>query len=131
MTVWEFMKARGIEPHQPAYVCLLSACSNVGALESGRRLHAAMVKSGIKLNVTMRTALIGMYSKCGSLSDSISMFDEMRGDGSADFISFNAMLSAYGQHGRLKEALELFEAMRRGDGDSSPNEVSWTTMISA
>ena len=54
ITIWEFMKAREIAINQTVYICLLSACSSVGALESGHRLHAVMVKSGIKLNVIMK-----------------------------------------------------------------------------
>ena len=34
-----------------SWMMMISACLSVGALESGHHLHAAMVKSSIKLNV--------------------------------------------------------------------------------
>ncbi|KAG0461110.1 hypothetical protein HPP92_021407 [Vanilla planifolia] len=52
-----------------AIVAALSACANVGALNVGRGLHSYMKKTGMEIAEFVATALINMYSKCGSIQD--------------------------------------------------------------
>ncbi|KAM3221645.1 hypothetical protein P3L10_020915 [Capsicum annuum] len=60
-------------------------------------------------NVFVASALIDMYSKCGSVEDAWNVFS------SAPFknvASWNAMIGCYGKHGRVEHAIKLFEMMQ-------------------
>ncbi|XP_057433791.1 pentatricopeptide repeat-containing protein At5g66500, mitochondrial [Lotus japonicus] len=58
----------------------------------GKHLHAQMVRTGADSGTVAKTALLNMYSRYGSLSESIKVFDEM---GHRDVVAWNALLSCY------------------------------------
>eukprot|EP00252_Welwitschia_mirabilis_P015557 TRINITY_DN3429_c0_g1_i4.p1 TRINITY_DN3429_c0_g1~~TRINITY_DN3429_c0_g1_i4.p1 ORF type:complete len:133 (+),score=24.65 TRINITY_DN3429_c0_g1_i4:198-596(+) len=45
----------------------LSLCAQITALEKRRKIHMCITKMNLGLNVSVATALIDMYSKCGNL----------------------------------------------------------------
>src|SRR5262249_273906 len=67
-----------IQPDVPLYTVMLPACGDVGALEQDKRILRHIINSGVKINDFLAAALISMYSKCGSLSDAVAVFTEMR-----------------------------------------------------
>ena len=67
-------------------------------------IHNEIINSGIKLNIILETALLNMYSKCGSMNEAHSIFDNMK---SRDIITWNAMISGYGQNGDGKESASI------------------------
>ncbi|XP_059458211.1 pentatricopeptide repeat-containing protein At5g66500, mitochondrial [Corylus avellana] len=89
---------------------MLGACSKLPGHERGKQVHALMIKRGSDSGAVSKTALMDMYSKYGYLGDSIKVFDEME---FRDVVTWNAMLSSFLRHGLAKEALGVFEAMRR------------------
>ncbi|XP_031405656.1 pentatricopeptide repeat-containing protein At3g26630, chloroplastic-like [Punica granatum] len=52
----------------------LSVCASTGILGLGLQLHAYIQKVGHKMDVPLRSSLIDMYSKCGSLEDAKLIF---------------------------------------------------------
>ena len=74
-------------------------------LAIGRRIHAHIIKTKYKLDIILVNSLLNMYSKCGSIDDARSIFDNIN---SKDIVSWNAMISGYGQHGNAKESINLF-----------------------
>ena len=72
------MDQHNIELDDTAYICLLTACSNVGSIEIGKQLHQRMInEKRIKPSITLNTALITMYGKCGKLSEAITLFNSI------------------------------------------------------
>ena len=51
-----------------------------------------------------------MYSKCGSLDEALGIFIGAEND---DIVSWTAMINVYAEHGRSKEAIDLFEKISR------------------
>ena len=86
--VLQLMKQQNVQPNVITYTCLLSSCANMTALEQGRLIHNEIINSGIKLDNILETALSNMYSKCGSMNEAQSIFDNME---SRDIITWNAM----------------------------------------
>ncbi|XVF17588.1 hypothetical protein REPUB_Repub10bG0136500 [Reevesia pubescens] len=82
----------------------------LGALESGRWLHSYIENNDIRVNVRVATALIDMYSKCGSLEDARLVFDKIH---DKDVVAWNSMIIGYALHGFSQDALELFHEMCR------------------
>lgn len=99
-----------IKPDEVTVLSLLSACGQLGALESGRWLHSYIENNGIRIDVQVGTALIDMYSKCGSWEDARLVFDRI---GGKDVVVWNSMIVGYAMHGFSQEALELFNEMCR------------------
>lgn len=60
-------------------------------------------------NVRVGTALVDMYSKCGSLKDARMVFDGMK---FKDVVAWNSMIVGYAMHGFSREVLDLFIDMR-------------------
>ncbi|KAK3426259.1 hypothetical protein EUGRSUZ_F02747, partial [Eucalyptus grandis] len=66
------------------------------------------------------TSLVGLYSKCGDISDARRMFDFMP---ERNVVTWNAMLGGYLRNGDTKSASCLFERM------SARSHVTWIEMI--
>lgn len=111
------MKEDGIRPNVYTIISVSKAVGNLGDVNKGRTVHSFASEIDMDSNVLVGTALIDMYSKCGSLSDARSVFD-------LGFTScgvntpWNAMISGYSQCGFSKEALELFVRMYKNNVQS-------------
>eukprot|EP00249_Psilotum_nudum_P016665 c25935_g6_i1 orf=43-2346(+) len=103
------MQKEGAVPNRITFVTILNACSNPAALADGRLIHALIAKGEFWSDVIVGTAIVNMYSKCGSLEDARKVFHQMP---ERDVVSWNVMITAYAQHGYCKEALRLFRHMQ-------------------
>ena len=65
---------------------------------------------GFDKDVKVKTALIDMYAKCGSLDDGMMQFANMS---VRDTQAWSAMVMAYATHGPGSKAISLFEEMKR------------------
>lgn len=121
------MLAEKIKPNEVTAVAVLSACGQIGALESGRWIHSYIENSrNIKVNVQVGTALINMYSKCGSLKDARLVFDRVN---NKDVVVWNSMIVGFAMHGFGKDALRLFNEMCRIR--LKPSDVTFIGLLSA
>lgn len=68
-----------------------------------------------------------MYAKGGVLDWSLRVFNEMI---ERDIVSWNALISAYAQHGKGKEAVRCFEAIQ-GPSGVKPDQATFTAVLSA
>lgn len=107
---------------------VIGACGTLGAMEEGKSLHANIFKCGLAACVGIGNALITMYAKCGSIEDSLKVFNKMH-DQDRDVVSWNAMIAGFSQHGRGKEALQLFQQMQ--EAGTKPNGITFIGVLSA
>ncbi|GAV71425.1 PPR domain-containing protein, partial [Cephalotus follicularis] len=61
------------EPNQVMFVSVLVAWDHITILQFALSVHSPLIKR----NTMVATALISMYSKCGSLACSHNVFDDM------------------------------------------------------
>ncbi|KDP40035.1 hypothetical protein JCGZ_02033 [Jatropha curcas] len=87
---------------------ILHACSSLAVLAHGRMVHGYAIRRGFNSYLYVGNGLINMYAKCGDLDGSIRAFDDIY---VKDLVSFNAMLFAFGLHGKACRALQLFDDM--------------------
>lgn len=113
-------------PDEVTVVAVLGACGQVTALEFGMSVHSYLLKEGYGVNITVATALLDMYSKCGSLSCSRHVFDDMP---EKRMVSWSAMIAGYGAHGRGREAISIFHEML--ENSFIPDEGVFTSVLSA
>ncbi|KAF5183475.1 Pentatricopeptide repeat-containing protein [Thalictrum thalictroides] len=101
------MEKEGIEPNDATVVSVLRACADVGALDTGRKIHQIVEEKNFgKVNVS--TALIDMYSKCGCIDSARKVFEKIE---QKDVFAWTTMISGLASHGKSKEAIDLFETM--------------------
>src|SRR4051812_48946746 len=119
------MQQSGVKPDCVTYTIILSACANLAAVSHGKEIHYGIDESGIEWTLEMQTSLLNMYAKCGSMNDARSVFDNME---LKDIISWNAMIAGYGQNGKDREALELFNQMKQSG--VKPDCFTYTIILS-
>ncbi|XAR52886.1 hypothetical protein NMG60_11021209 [Bertholletia excelsa] len=101
--------SQGCRPNHVTMVSVLSACAQIGDLDRGTWVHEYLKSEGrrgiLAVNKNVATALIDMYSKCGSLTKAREVFDQMV---SKDIIAVNAMIMGLAINGKGEDALRLF-----------------------
>eukprot|EP01018_Ginkgo_biloba_P015763 Gb_24018 [translate_table: standard] len=107
-----------------SYASLLQDCANTSSLTEGKQVHAHMLKTRNQVNHYLRTKLVIMYSKCGSLEDARIIFEKL--DKREPFLWF-AMMGGYGRQGLCEEVLNLFYQMQR-EG-VQPNNFIFPTVL--
>ncbi|CAI9261285.1 unnamed protein product [Lactuca saligna] len=126
ITLFRKMLQTKMNPNQVTFVAVLSACGQIGALESGRWIHSYIQNNGIQINIHLGTALIDMYTKCGSLEDALNIFNNLK---NKDVITYNAMISGYSMHGYHQEALLLFQDMHKNH--KQPTAISFIGILNS
>nr|XP_010909249.1 putative pentatricopeptide repeat-containing protein At5g59200, chloroplastic [Elaeis guineensis] len=102
------MQRENVQPNEFTVVCVLSACSQLGALELGRWVHSYVGRYNIRLNTFVGSTLIDMYTKCGSIEEAQEVFGKLA---EKDVVSYNSMIVGLAMHGRSYEAVELYRLM--------------------
>ncbi|KAF7120520.1 hypothetical protein RHSIM_Rhsim13G0077500 [Rhododendron simsii] len=104
------MRQEGITVDFFTFTSILRATGTLSALEVGKQVHCLVLKTGYTSNVCVQNALVSMYARCGKISIAKEVFLSMR---KHDLISWNALISGFSHHGYGREAVEMFEQMRR------------------
>ncbi|KAJ7960550.1 putative Pentatricopeptide repeat-containing protein [Quillaja saponaria] len=118
-----------VKPNEATYVCVLSSCANFagrGSLDFGKQVHGYILRNEVFLTVFVGTSLIDFYGKMGCLPKAMNVFTQMV---PTEVCSWNAMISSLASNGREKEALDMFENMKR-EG-LHPNEVTFVAVLTA
>lgn len=119
---------RGAKATDTTMVCILSAASRLGVLETGVCVHGYISKTinFPENDVFIGTGLIDMYSKCGCLGSASFIFAKMK---EKNVLTWTAMATGLAIHGKGKEALKLLDGMRTFG--VKPNSVTFTSLLSA
>jgi pentatricopeptide repeat protein len=78
-----------------------------------------LIKAGYGVGCFVGNALLAMYFKCGNMEEAHSAFEEME---ERDIVSWNTMIAGYARHGFGKEALEVFDTMRKTS--TKPDDIT-------
>ncbi|XP_068646759.1 pentatricopeptide repeat-containing protein At5g08305 [Aristolochia californica] len=128
LAIFEMMQIEGPKANDVTMVSVLCACSHLGALEQGRKMHQYVVLNGLQLRLALKTSLIDMYSKCGSIKEAARVFRGASLD-QTDVLTWNAMISGFAAHGLCRDSLDLFGEMQcRG---IVPDEITYLGLLSA
>ncbi|EOX97561.1 hypothetical protein QUC31_015627 [Theobroma cacao] len=120
------MQAEGEKPDRHTFSSVLSVATGLVDLHLGMQIHQLVSKTVIP-DVPIKNSLITMYSRCGAIIESRTIFDEMKS--LKDVISWNAMIGGYASHGFAIEALELFKLMERNK--VQPTYITFISVLSA
>lgn len=120
------LQREGMISNYVTYASVLTALSGLAAFEHGRQVHNHVLRSELPSYVVLQNSLIDMYSKCGNLTYSRRIFDNMS---ERTVISWNAMLVGYSKHGMGQDVVELFKFMRE-EKKVMPDKVTFLAVLS-
>ncbi|XP_065854321.1 pentatricopeptide repeat-containing protein At5g48910-like [Euphorbia lathyris] len=121
------MLMRNESPNYVTLVSVLPAISRLGALELGKWVHLYAEKNEIEIDDVLGSALIDMYSKCGSIEKSIQVFELIHNK--TNPITWNAITGGLAMHGRANEALDYYKKMQKTS--VKPTDVSYIALLCA
>ncbi|KAK3023432.1 hypothetical protein RJ639_042676 [Escallonia herrerae] len=113
-------------PHYVTLVSVLPVISRLGALELGKWVHLYVERNGIRIDEVLGSALIDMYSKCGSIDKVLQLFESLS---QKNVITWNAILGGLAMHGRGKDAVDFFSKMQQAG--VGPSEVTYISVLTA
>ncbi|KAL3536802.1 hypothetical protein ACH5RR_000168 [Cinchona calisaya] len=105
---------------------ILISCGNLTMLGEVTQVHAYTIKNGFSSFTSIANAMIGSYSKCGSIIRALQIFRSIL---EPDLFSWTSMIGAYGSHGFAKEATLLFEKMI--SNGVKPDRIAFLEVLSA
>ncbi|CAH9105023.1 unnamed protein product [Cuscuta epithymum] len=127
LELFKKMREANTEPNDITVLGALSACSQLGAISEGERVHEYIRIKNLDLNVFVCNAVIDMYAKCGFMDRAHRLFDEM--PCSKSLVTWNTMIMALAVHGDGVKALDLFKRMTQ-EG-AVPDSVSYLAALCA
>ncbi|XP_011044784.1 PREDICTED: pentatricopeptide repeat-containing protein At2g42920, chloroplastic [Populus euphratica] len=126
MELFSRMQEEGIKPCEFTMVSLLNACACLGALRQGEWIHDYIVKKNFALNSIVITAIIDMYSKCGSIDKALQVFKSAPKKGLS---CWNSLILGLAMSGRGDEAVRLFSMLE--SSNLKPDHVSFIGVLTA
>lgn len=158
LNLFREMKLDGVMPDEITMISLVSACSKLGDLDMGEKLHLYIEKNELEFGGNLLNCLVHMYIQCGKMEKAHQIAVRSKSDGSVvlwttliggyvkykkihaarcifdhmiekSLISWMTMISGYVQGGYYDESLELFRQMRLEN--VRPDEVLIVTALSA
>ncbi|WOK92076.1 hypothetical protein Cni_G00767 [Canna indica] len=120
------MNRKGINADSVACISVLMGCTDLQAVDQGKQIHASLIKSGCETDISVQTALLSLYSECGSLDEAVRLFEMMAVH---DVVSWTALISAYSNLGCIEKSFLCFNQMNQ-DG-IKPNHFTLVSALKA
>lgn len=124
LNVFHFMLNLGVLPSTATIAAALSACAQLGCFNKGRSIHSFILRQHVVVDIAVNNALMTMYSKCGCLKQSLSIFRRMS---ERDVVSWNSIVAGHAQNGYLSKALFYFSEMRKTL--RKPDSITFITLL--
>lgn len=115
-----------VVPDEVTMLSVISAVSHLGALELGRWVRMYIGRIGLGISVALGTALIDMFSRCGSIDESVRVFEGMA---VRNVLTWTVLINGLAVHGRSREALAVFHSMR--NSSVQPDYVTFSSVLVA
>ncbi|KAJ0763271.1 putative tetratricopeptide-like helical domain superfamily [Helianthus annuus] len=124
LELFYMMETKGLKVNEGSMVSVLSACTRLGALDTGRWAHKYIEHKKLKMGVTLGSALVDMYAKCGDINMAMEVF---RGMKEKNVYTWSAAIGGLAMNGHGDKCVELYSRMRHED--VMPNEVTFTSVL--
>ncbi|EFJ04941.1 hypothetical protein SELMODRAFT_138033 [Selaginella moellendorffii] len=110
LAIFQEMIRRRVAADNLVLAVAISACASIPDLEEGKALHCSAMDLGLHRDDVVRTALVDMYSRCGSMEDASAVFGEIE---RPDTVAWSAMIAALGRHGDPRGAVAMAARMQQ------------------
>ncbi|PKI74691.1 hypothetical protein CRG98_005018 [Punica granatum] len=126
LELFETMKMAKVEMNKVSILSALLAAGESGVVEIGKGIYQCAIEQGIDSDVTVATALMTMYAKCGEMDRAEKLFLELEG---RDLVAWSALIAAFVQSGYPEKALTCFRDMQKEN--VRPNRVTLISILPA
>lgn len=126
ISLFRIMKRRKIFANNLTIVSILRACGSIGALSTGKEIHAQILKNSIQSNIYVGSTLVWLYCKSGEYIYASKVLQQMP---LRDVVAWTAMISGCANLGHESEALEFLKEMM-GEG-VAPNPFTYSSALKA
>ncbi|KAM6583562.1 hypothetical protein CsatB_010564 [Cannabis sativa] len=128
LEVFKRMQTEEVETDVVTLIGVISACAQLGASNYAKWVRDVAERSGFgpHENVVVGSALVDMYSKCGSIDEAFKVFEHMK---ERNLFSYSSMIVGLAIHGRGHEAIQLFHDML--ESEIKPNHVTFIGVLTA
>lgn len=99
---------------------VLKALARLTRFKDGQAVYGFVLKYGFCFDLIVQNAAIDLFMRCEKVDTARQAFNEMC---EQDIVSWNLMISGYGNNNRVDIARDMFDKM------PERNVVSWTSMI--
>lgn len=104
------MQESRVEPNSITFMCVLLSCVRLGLLKEGKSVHCFVIRNAVDPDFDfLGSALLELYAEIGGLSYCQKVLNMI---GVRNVVTWNTIISVYGQKGLLREALSLFVEMQ-------------------
>ncbi|MCO5550056.1 hypothetical protein L7F22_003535 [Adiantum nelumboides] len=127
LSLFQKMHVHDIPRDKIMFIGTLNACEELSSLLQGMLVHFEIVVNSLDSEILLKTKLVKMYGKCGTLADAYWIFESVRPQ--RDIFCWTIMIASYIQQGYNKRGLQLFQEMLQ-EG-LKPNNVTYVTLLGA
>nr|CAD1826510.1 unnamed protein product [Ananas comosus var. bracteatus] len=120
------MMVSGLVPDEYTMASVISAISDLGLLDLGRRAHGYVTRRGFLLCRALGVELLNMYIKCGDIGIAYQVFLSIS---EKNVNHWTAMIGGFAAHGHAEASIRLFSEMRRFGVE--PNYVTFIGVLNA
>lgn len=124
LELFSAMQAERVRVTEATMVSVLTACAHLGALDQGEWTHVYIQRNGLKVTVTLGTALTDMYSKCGDAERAMQVFWAME---ERNVYTWSSAMSGLAMNGLGHRCLELFGRMK--EHNVEPNGITFVSVL--
>ena len=121
------MHSKDVEMDQFTFSSVLSGIAVLSALTWGMLIHCCTIKCGLDTSIVVGSALVDMYSKCGSVENAELVFQSLP---RKNMVTWNAMISGFALNGDSTKVIQLFEQLKM-ERDVKPDGITFLNVLSA
>ncbi|CAN6452528.1 unnamed protein product [Victoria cruziana] len=121
------MNLGGMRADQHVLCSALSACGGLNNLQTGKSIHAGVIKYGFESDIVVGNSLIDMYSKSGDMESAslmLSLDSRM-----VNVISCSTLIDGFAENDEIEKAVNIYlNLLRQG---IVPNEFTFSSLLKA
>lgn len=123
-----FLGLTECEPNEYTFGSVLNAIGSSQSISLcyGLCCHGYLIKRGLSNNQITSGALLDMYAKRGSISDSHKVFHEVD---QTSQVAWTAIISAHSRHGNFDSVMNLFDEMEKKGVE--PDSITFLSVLTA
>ncbi|KAL5785688.1 hypothetical protein ACOSQ2_008080 [Xanthoceras sorbifolium] len=126
LELYKWFKEQEIKPDETFILGIISACSQLGILDTAESIIHDFVEPSLFSNLQVVNSLIDMYAKCGSFERAKQVFDMAH---QKDLLCYSTMIAAFANNGLVQDSISLFGEMRKAN--IRPDGVAFLGVLTA
>ncbi|XP_078448086.1 tetratricopeptide repeat (TPR)-like superfamily protein [Wolffia australiana] len=126
----ELAISRGVPIDAAMFSAVLETCSQLGAVDHGRRLRRLIPPPLLHSHLSLSSKFVRLYASCGLLDEAHLLFDEMpRRHRTLSAFPWNSLIGGYADVGKHEDAIALYLQME--EEGVAPDQFTFPRVLKA